>query len=135
MAERYYQHKVPFTLGRTVSVWPWDGEHLAFKPVQLTPAQAEEYFGLRYVREAIELDPKYQQAQVVLLSLLLDRTLAPDLDQLLLKPLPAKIQQLLATLDTDVVDLVLERAAHGRQCARHYRHGACPWRTGRGSRR
>ena len=75
----------------------------------LTPSQAEEFFGQRYAREALDLDPKYQPAQIVLLSLMLERAFRPDLDQVLLKPMPSKLQQLLATIDTDLLLLVLER--------------------------
>ena len=109
MAERYYRHKVPFQDGSSLRVWPWNGQQLAIQPVQLTPSQAEEFFGLRYAREALDLDPKYEPAQVVLLCLMLERTLGPNLDQLLLKPTPPKLQQLLATIDTDLLTLVLER--------------------------
>ncbi len=110
MAERYYQHKVRFFAGRPVRLWPWNGQQLAVKPVDLTPSQAEEFFGLRYAAKALDLDPKYQPAQIVLLSMMLDRTLAPELDQLLLRPMPPKLQQLLATVDADLLTLVLERA-------------------------
>src|SRR6202023_2150698 len=101
MAERYYQHKVRFVSGRSVRLWPWDGQQIAVQPEQLTPSQAEEFFGLRYALEALDLDPKYQPAQIVLLSLMLERTLGPDLDQLLLRPTPPKLQQLLPTIDAD----------------------------------
>jgi len=109
LAERYYQHKVRFHTGRPVRVWPWNGQQLAVQPVQLTPSQAEEFYGQRYAREALELDPKYQPAQIVLLSSMLERILGPDLDQLLQKPASPKLQQFLATLDSDLLMLVLER--------------------------
>jgi CheY-like chemotaxis protein len=110
LAESCYQHKARLTPGRTVRVWQWNGQQLATQPVQLTPSQAEEFFGLRYAREALDLDPKYEPAQIVLLSLMLERSLAPNLDQLLLKPTPPKLQQLLATIDADLLARVLERA-------------------------
>jgi hypothetical protein len=110
MAERYYQHKAKFPAGRSVRVWPWNGQQLAVQPVQLTVSQAEEFFGLRYAREALDLDPKYEPAQIVLLSLMLERTLGPELNQLALRPAPPKLQQLLATIDADLLIRVLERA-------------------------
>jgi CheY-like chemotaxis protein len=109
LAERCFQHKTNFGAGRPVQVWPWNGQQLATRPVQLTPSQAEEFFGLRYARESLDLDPKYEPAQVVLLCLTLERSLGPNLDQALLKPMPAKLQQLLATVDTDLLRAVLER--------------------------
>jgi hypothetical protein len=114
MAEKYYQHKVRFFPGRPVRLWPWNGQQLSVKPVELTPSQAEEFFGLRYAREALDLDPKHQPAQIVLLSLMLERTLGPDLDQVLLRPTPPKLQQLLATVDAELLTLVLERALNER---------------------
>jgi hypothetical protein len=109
LAERHFKHQARFVRGRSVQVWPWNGRQLAAQPVQLTAAQAEEYFGLRYAREALELDPTYRPAQIVLLSLMLERTVAPELNQVLLKPTPPKLQQLLATVDAELLTLVLER--------------------------
>ena len=53
-----------------VTVWRWDGTQLINTPSN--PSQVEEYFGLRYARWALELDPAYEPAQVVVLSLALD---------------------------------------------------------------
>ncbi len=115
LAERYYQHKMPFKEDRPVQIYPWDGDALALKPVELTPYQAEEFFGKRYAEEALDLDPAYQPAQVVMLNLLLERYYRPELDQILVKPMPPKMLQLLTSLDTDLVIRVLERALDERQ--------------------
>ena len=109
LAEDYYYHRVRFK-NKEVRLWPWDGKQLAITPVELTPAQAEEFFGLRYARQALELDAKFQPAQVVFLSLMLERQLEPDLDQLVLKPAPAGLRNLLLTLDPELVGVVLEKA-------------------------
>jgi DNA-binding response OmpR family regulator len=109
LANDYYYHRVRFPL-KTVQVWPWDGKQVATKPIELTTAQAEYLFGQRHAREALDLDPKYQPAQVALLSLVLERELEPDLDQLLLKPTPPALRNLLATLDPELVGIVLEKA-------------------------
>ncbi|MBI3409046.1 MAG: hypothetical protein HY040_11920 [Planctomycetes bacterium] len=110
MAEGYYQHKVRFPPGKAVRIWPWDGQKLAVAPIPLTPSQAEEFFGLRYAREAIDLDPTYLPAQLAFLSLMLERTTAPILDQALLKPMGPNLQSLLATIDAELLAKVLERA-------------------------
>jgi CheY-like chemotaxis protein len=47
---------------------------------------------------------------VVLLNLMLERTLEPELDQLLLKPLPPNLKNLLVTLDPEMLGVVLEKA-------------------------
>ena len=109
LAERYYKHQARLARSRSINVWPWNGQSLANQPVKLTGAQAEEYFGLRYAREALDLDPKYRPAQIVLLSLTLERTLAPELNQALLRPMPPKLGQLLATVDPELLTVVLER--------------------------
>jgi DNA-binding response OmpR family regulator len=108
LAEDYYYHRG--RLPKTVRIWGWDGKKLATKPVELTPTQAEEFFGTRYARQALDLDPRYQPAQVVLLSLLLERTLEPELDQFLLKPPPPSLKNLLVTTSPELVGVVLERA-------------------------
>jgi hypothetical protein len=117
MAERYYQHKVPFSADKSVKVWEWNGEALALQPIELTPYRAEEEFGLRYAREALDLDPSYQPAQVVLLSMMLERTYKPKLQQVVSEQMPPKMQQLLTTIDTDLLMRVLERAMEDRQVA------------------
>jgi DNA-binding response OmpR family regulator len=109
LADDYYHHRVRFP-SKTVRIWPWDGKQLATTPIELTPTQAEEFFGMRAAREALDLDAKYQPAQVVLLSLMLERTLAPELDQVLLRPLPPNLKGLLVTLDPELIGIVLERA-------------------------
>jgi DNA-binding response OmpR family regulator len=108
LANDYYYHRVRFPT-KVVRIWPWDGKQLATKPVELTPTQAEEFFGLRFARQALDLDAKYQPAQIALLGLMLERTLEPDLDQLLLKPLPPGLKNLLVTLDPELLGVVLEK--------------------------
>jgi CheY-like chemotaxis protein len=110
LAENYYQHKDRFRDADTVRLWPWDGKSLDTKAVELTPYKAEEFFGLRHAREALDLDPTYLPAQKILLSLLLERTFEAELDQFLLKPMPAGVRNLLASIDADLVLGVLERA-------------------------
>ncbi|MCI0638620.1 MAG: hypothetical protein L0Y72_07540 [Gemmataceae bacterium] len=109
LAERYYQHKVKMPPGKTVRIWPWDGTMLATKPIALTARQAEEFFGLRYAREALDLDPTYGPAQLAFLTLMLERTYDPIMDQALLKTPPPNLQQLMAAIDVDLIARVLER--------------------------
>ncbi|HLJ96349.1 MAG TPA: hypothetical protein VKU02_24460 [Gemmataceae bacterium] len=72
-AERYYEHQIRFPDTGTVPIWRWDSnkKHLYSEMVSLS--QAEEYFGLRFAGQALELDPGYGPAQVVYLSFLLDK--------------------------------------------------------------
>src|SRR6185369_1044986 len=79
LAERYYQHKVP--LPKSYEIWEWNGDELAKTPDRLSPSIAEKFFSERYAREALELDPGYVPAQIVLLNMTLERTFMPELDQ------------------------------------------------------
>jgi hypothetical protein len=108
MAEKYYQHKMKFDVGGH-RFWKWDGNSLALQPEFKLPREAEEFFGLRYAREALDLDPAFKPAQLVFLNLVLERTYDQDLDKFFLKPMPPDLQQLLASIDTDLILSVLER--------------------------
>ncbi len=115
MAERYYQHKVEFKEDKDVLLWDWNGEALALAPTGLSHSRAEEFFGMRYAREALDLDPSYQPAQVVFLSLMLERHYRPKVDQILTEPLPPKMHEFLTKLDADLLIRVMERAMEDRQ--------------------
>jgi hypothetical protein len=109
-AERYYHHQVPLD---NVAVWRWDDKAkdlvkgLPGQPI-VPPSRAEEYYGLRFAREALDIDPLYLPAQQVFLSLLLEKGAerAGSLD----KPLPADVRELAATVNPDLVIAILERA-------------------------
>src|SRR5262249_10478578 len=66
-AERYYQHQKAFRESDRVVVWRWQNKGLVSQI--MTASQAEEYYGLRFARQALELDPTYPPAQLVFLSL------------------------------------------------------------------
>lgn len=110
LAEKYYQHKVKFPDPAGVKFWAWDGQKLALVPEVKSPEKAEEFFGLRFAREALDLDPGYQPAQVVFLSLTLERTIGAQLEQIVNRKTPPGLDQLLATVDSDILMTVLERA-------------------------
>src|SRR5262249_3363006 len=76
-AERYYNHEARWPNPEAVTVWRWDGKRVVegWPPGAPTiPAwKAEEYYGLKYARQALALDPAYLPAQKVWLSLALDK--------------------------------------------------------------
>lgn len=113
LAERYYQHKM--ALPKAIEIYEWDGEKINTPAITLTPASAEKFYCERYAREALDLDPSHLPAQVVLLSLTLERYFKSDMDQILMRPMPPKLQQLLTTIDADLVMRVLERGMNDRQ--------------------
>ncbi len=111
-AERYYQHRVQFANPAAVIVWRWDGQHVVagWPGAPTVPAtKAEEYYGLRFARQALELDPAYRPAQVVLVNLLLEKAAEAGPAQPLSKAAPA-VNALLATAGGDLLNAVLERA-------------------------
>lgn len=107
LAERYYHHGERFADPNQVIVWSWDGKQLVSQ--RLPVSQAEEYFGLRYSRQALELDPAYEPAQVVFLSTALDKGFErAGLSQPLAKGAPA-VKELLSTVNPALVLKVLDR--------------------------
>lgn len=125
LAEQYYHHKITFPEARLtkeerkafeeahpkqspVVHWEWNGHSLS-RRIEPLPA-VEQRFGVRYAREALDLDPAYLPAQIVFLNLTLDRAFAPELDKALFKTPPPALERLLATVDSDVLLRVLERA-------------------------
>ena len=113
LAESYYLHHVAFADSNAVTVWRWDGQHVvegwAGAPA-ISADKAEEYYGVRFASQALLLDPTYTPAQVVLLSLILDKTQSKaGLDQTLERAAP-KVHDLLGTVQPALVNAVLERA-------------------------
>jgi CheY-like chemotaxis protein len=112
-AERYYRNQVKFPNAAAVSVWRWDGQHVVegWPGAPTIPAgRAEEYYGLKYAGQALELDPAYAPAQIVWLSLALDRAQeGAGLGQTLDRTAPA-VHAMLASVSPELVTAVLERA-------------------------
>ena len=118
MAEEYYaQLRAPAKTERPAKqkVWEWTGQEIVLR--ERTSFELEEKLGLRYAREALDLDPTYQPAQIILLNLMLEQTYRSKVDQVLSEPMPPKMQQLLTTLDADLAMRVLERGLEDRQLA------------------
>jgi hypothetical protein len=112
-AERYYLHQVKFPDPKAVAIWRWDQGRLVegWPGAKTIPAdKAEEYYGLRFASQALLIDPSFEPAQVVLLSLVLDKTQSKaGLDQTLERAAP-EVHGLLGTVQSALVNAVLERA-------------------------
>lgn len=106
-AERYYYHKVKWPTPNEVPVWRWTDKGLT---VETGPAsRAEEYHGLRYAREALEVDPAYEPAQVIFVSLALEKATEGKLDKPLAAAAP-KLRELLSSINPDILVTALDRA-------------------------
>jgi CheY-like chemotaxis protein len=117
-AERYYDHQVAFSNPEAVTIWRWDGKGVVAGwpgAPTVSATRAEEYYGLRYAGQALALDPTYQPAQVVLLSLALDKGYErAGLTQPLSKTAP-KVHELLATVSPELLIATLDRALTDRR--------------------
>jgi hypothetical protein len=114
-AERYYQKKVTFADPKAVAVWRWDGKGL----VQGWPGattvdadRAEEYYGLHFARQALALDPTYRPAQLVALSLAVDKAMARAGTP---AKLPPAVAELVARSNSSLLIEALERAIRDRR--------------------
>jgi CheY-like chemotaxis protein len=103
-AERYYQHQVRFGDPRAVTIWEWDGQHVVGR--QATASQAEEYYGLLFAGQALKLDPGYVPAQVVFLSLTIDKAFERAMAG---QPSP-DVRELVKTINPQLVNQTLARA-------------------------
>jgi hypothetical protein len=112
-AERYYNHQVTFGDPKQVTVWRWDGKQVVQGwpgAPTVSASQAEEYYGLRFARRALNLDPAYRPAQVVMLSLAIDKAMERGgLAAPLSRTAPA-VAELLARAQPELVIEVLDRA-------------------------
>jgi hypothetical protein len=112
-AERYCQHKIPPPDPAANLVWQWQNGKLVSQ--MLTGSQTEEYFGLRFAGQALDLDPTYEPAQVVFLSLALEKGFERGgLDQPLDKGAPA-VKLLSRIVNPELVMTTLERALSDRR--------------------
>src|SRR5262249_23299797 len=107
-AEKYYQHQVTFDDPGGIKIWQWDGNQLVSQTLSAT--QAEEYYGLLFARQALELDPGYIPAQMVFLNIALEKGFErTGIDQPLSKGAPA-VKELLTSVNPELVIAVLSRA-------------------------
>lgn len=114
-AERYERHQVRFADPQAVAVWVWDGNGVTAQ--LMSPAQAEEYYGLYFARRAIELDPRYIPAQVVFLSIALQKGAERAGAQRRPEASAQDPRELLKQVSPGLVNAVLERALVERRPA------------------
>lgn len=72
-AEDMYQHRNTLAKQGTVTLWKWNGRQII--SWSATPSQAEEFYGLRFARWALEREPGSEPVQVTFLSLAAEKAL------------------------------------------------------------
>jgi CheY-like chemotaxis protein len=92
-----------------VSLWTWDAASANIKLVEVTKSQAEEQYGLKYLKWAIERRPDARAAQAAFLALATARAVERANFGELARAEPA-VSQLLATAPVDLVVELLEAA-------------------------
>jgi CheY-like chemotaxis protein len=112
-ADRFYRHEATFINPNAVPAWRWESDRLV--SYSATASQAEEFFGLRYARWALELDPSYEPAQVVFLNLATDKAMERGgLEHSLAQTAP-DVHDLLATVYAGALIQTLDRALAERR--------------------
>jgi CheY-like chemotaxis protein len=84
LARKFYEHKARYLGAKTnpdgsptrVPLWVWDATLMKINRLSDVPVgQADEYYGLRYARWALESKPDYEPAQGLVLSLASERAI------------------------------------------------------------
>ena len=107
-ARIFLEHKARFATPTNALIWKWDGA----KPVASTVSisDAEEYYGLRYARWALDIQADYAEAQKIFIAIALDKHFArAGSDTSLAKSAP-NLYAVLATAPLDLVTDALEAA-------------------------
>jgi len=107
LAKTFLDHKARFNAPEQVTFWRFDGQ----KPVPTVAsiADAEEYYGLRYARWALEIQEDYAPAQKTFVTLAMDKHFArAGTDQPLMKSSPA-LYAVLATAPYELLNDLAEQ--------------------------
>lgn len=120
LARRSYDKTARFTTldapADRVPTWTWDEPAKELKTLPLTKAQAEEYFGLRDLRWALERNPANRTAQDLYLNLATDRAVERAGYGVLMTADPG-FYQLLSAAPTAQLMRLLDAAIAGKRTA------------------
>jgi CheY-like chemotaxis protein len=108
-AEKWYKGEVQPPPGGQYLVWVWDDRQ---GPVaqRFDAPQAREYWTRYWARKALDLDPVYEPAQVLLLSALLERAYEQGAVEKGLEQVAPALHGLLAETRPQLLERILERA-------------------------
>lgn len=122
-ARAFYDHKARYAATKTnpdgspaeVPVWVWDAkENKLVKTLNVPVGQADEYYGLRYARWALDRKPDYEPAQSLILALAAERAIERGKFGELSKTDPA-VYQLLADAPSTVLNDLLDRGLNEKR--------------------
>lgn len=111
-AERYYDHKVAFGDPRAVTIWRWEAKKPfpgRLSPETVPATYAEHYYGQRFAAQALTLDPDDRSAQLLALSLAVDKAMEQAKGAAVSRGSPAA-SELLAKANPELVIDMLDRA-------------------------
>lgn len=112
-AMKYFRHQERFINPEAIPIWRWENDDLTLTMSTLT--QAEEYFGLRYARWALDLDPEYLPAQVAFLSIAVDKAFGRAGAAADLTKVEPAVHDLLATAGPSALIAAMDQAMIDRQ--------------------
>jgi hypothetical protein len=107
-ADRYFTGDVRFR--DPIEVWRWDGKEIVRGLPgggAITPANARTYYGMKFARQALLLDPDHRPAQAVFLGLAIQEATAGAAPG---KPLPAPLASVINKSDFPLLLDLFDRA-------------------------
>ncbi|MCZ2344196.1 MAG: response regulator [Bacteroidales bacterium] len=120
LARPFVDHTARFAefdkLPDKVQVWRWDAPSRTVKPTDTTKAQAEEYYGLRNLRWAIEREPTHATARELFVSLAAERSVIRNRFGVISRNDPP-VYQLLAATPTHALVRLLDSAMAEKRTA------------------
>jgi DNA-binding response OmpR family regulator len=107
LSDRFYRHEEQFV--EPITIWKWEGqEGLVGTPA--SGSEAEEYYGIYWAKKALSLDAGYRPAQVLLVSLALEKAIERSGVEAPLARVAPQVDSLLAGTSSALLEEVLSRA-------------------------
>lgn len=122
LARKFYDHEANFSglksnpegTPSTVKLWIFDPKTSKLVKLDVPKGQAEEYYGLRYARWALEFKPNYEPAQGLLISLAAEQGMERARFGSLAKAEPA-VYKLLSEAPSRILAAQLERGLNHKK--------------------
>ncbi len=108
IARRFYEHKARFSTKDRTTIWRWDGKQLVNEEKSIT--DAEEYYGMRYLKWALQIQPDFVEAQRLFINFALERHFQRAGVDLPLSRSAPGLNAIVATLPYSLLTELLEAA-------------------------